>query len=165
VLSAVNQAVLEQLDVRQVKVDVVPVKLIADLSPLEGELDEMWSFVQKKENQRWLWHAIDHTTGKVLAYVLGDRTDNVFLKLKGLLEPFGISKFYTDGWGVYHRKLDISQHQVGKANTQKIEGKHLTLRTRIKRLARKTICFSKSEVIHDVVIGLYINRYEYGLLA
>ncbi len=142
-LSAVNEAVLEQLDHQQVKVDVVPVKLIAEPSPLEGKLDQMWSFVQKKENQRWLWHAIDHTTGKVLAYVLGDRTDNVFLKLKGLLEPFGINKFYPDGWGAYHRKLDTSQHQVGKANTQKIERKHLTLRTRIKRLARKTICFSR----------------------
>jgi hypothetical protein len=54
VLSAVNEAVLEQLDLQQVKVDVVPVKLLAAPSPLEGELDEMWSFVQKKENQRWL---------------------------------------------------------------------------------------------------------------
>ena len=164
-LSAVNQAVLEQLDQQQVKVDVVAVKLIADSSPLEGELDEMWSFVQKKENQRWLWHAIDHTTGKVLAYVLGERTDNVFLKLKDLLEPFGITKFYSDGWGAYERKLTPTQHQIGKANTQKIERKHLTLRTRIKRLTRRTICFSKSVVIHDVVIGLYINRYEFGLLV
>jgi insertion element IS1 protein InsB len=165
VLSAVNQSMLEQLDLQQVKVDVVPVQLIAEPSPFKGELDEMWSFVQNKKNQRWLWHAIDHTTGKVLAYVLGDRTDNVFLKLKGLLEPFGISKFYTDGWGAYQRKLDPNRHQVGKANTQRIERKHLTLRTRIKRLARKTICFSKSEVIHDVVIGMYINRYEFGLLV
>jgi hypothetical protein len=30
----------------------------------------------------------------------------------------------------------------------------LTLRTRIKRLARKTICFSKSIWLHDPVIGL-----------
>lgn len=141
----------------------MPVKLVDDTSSLEGELDEMWSFVQKKENQRWLWHAIDHESGKVLAYVLGNHTDNIFLKLKALLEPFGISKFYTDGWGAYERKLDPNQHQVGKANTQKIERKHLTLRTRIKRLARRTICFSKSETIHDVVIGLYINRYEFGL--
>jgi IS1 family transposase len=35
-------------------------------------------------------------------------------------------------------------YSVRKRNTQKIERKHLTLRTRIKRLARKTICFSKS---------------------
>ncbi|WP_448596449.1 IS1 family transposase, partial [Thermoleptolyngbya sp.] len=41
--------------------------------------------------------------------------------------------------------------------------KHLTLRTRIKRLARKTLCFSKSEQLHDIVIGLLVNRYEFGL--
>jgi hypothetical protein len=33
------------------------------------------------------------------------------------------------------------------------------LRTRIKRLARKTLCFSKLEEMHDGVIGLFINRY------
>jgi insertion element IS1 protein InsB len=37
------------------------------------------------------------------------------------------------------------------------------LRTRIKRLARKTICFSKSIELHDIVIGLFVNRYEFGL--
>ncbi|MDM8526550.1 IS1 family transposase, partial [Desulfococcaceae bacterium HSG8] len=41
----------------------------------------------------------------------------------------------------------------------KIESKHLTLRTRIRRLARKTICFSKSEKMHDIVIWLFINIY------
>lgn len=141
----------------------MPVKVVSDTPSREGELDEMWSFVHNKENQRGLWHAIDHASGKVLAYVLGNHTDNGFLKLKALLEPFGISKFYTDGWGAYERKLNPKQHQIGKANTQKIERKDLTLRTRIKRLARRTICFSKSETVHDVVIGLYINRYELGL--
>jgi hypothetical protein len=47
----------------------------------------MWSFVGKKGNQRWLWHAIDHHTGKVLAYVFGRRKDEVFLQLKALLIP------------------------------------------------------------------------------
>jgi insertion element IS1 protein InsB len=41
----------------------------------------MWSYVRHKGNQRWLWHAIDHATGKVLAYVFGDRKDAVFLEL------------------------------------------------------------------------------------
>jgi len=36
-----------------------------------SELDEMWSVVQAKAHPRWLWHAIDHHTGKVLAYVFG----------------------------------------------------------------------------------------------
>ena len=95
--------------------------------------------------------------------MLGARKDQVFLELKGLLEPFGISRFYTDDWGAYQRHLDPEQPIIGKENTQKIERKHLTLRTRIKRLTRKTICFSKIEQRHDIVIGLFVNRYEFGL--
>ncbi len=129
----------------------------------EAEMDEMWSFVKRKKEPRWLWHAIDHRSGKVLAYVFGRRQDEVFLKLKALLEPFGITRYYTDYWGAYTRHIDADKHQPGKCNTQKIERKHLTLRTRIKRLTRKTICFSKSIQMHDIVIGLFVNRYEFGL--
>jgi insertion element IS1 protein InsB len=124
-------------------------------------MDEMWSFVRSKQQERWLWHAIDHHTGQLLAYVLAPHQDAAFKQLKSLLTPFGITHFYTDGWGAYERHLEPEQHTVGKANTQKIERKHLTLRTRIKRLARKTICFSKSIEMHDTVIGLFINRYEF----
>lgn len=108
----------------------------------EAEIDEMWSFVQSKKNQRWLWHAIDHRTGQILAYVLAPHEDAAFKQLKQLLAPFALTHFYTDGWGAYQRLLEEHCHTVGKANTQKIERKHLTLRTCIKRLARKTICFS-----------------------
>jgi insertion element IS1 protein InsB len=129
----------------------------------DAEVDEMWSYVGKKQEQRWLWHAIDHWSGKVLAYVFGRRKDEVFLKLKALLAPFGITRYHTDDWGAYTRHLDADEHTPGKRNTQKIERKHLTLRTRIKRLTRKTICFSKSIEMHDIVIGLFVNRYEFGL--
>jgi len=89
----------------------------------------------------------------------------VFLELNDLLAHFGITRFYTDGLGAYERHLPPEQHVIGKTNTQKIERKHLTLRTRIKRLTRKTICFSKLEKMHDIVIGLFINRYEFGVLV
>ncbi len=36
-------------------------------------------------------------------------------------------------------------------------------RTWIKRLARKTICFSKSEKMQDTVIGLLIYKVEFGI--
>jgi insertion element IS1 protein InsB len=88
---------------------------------------------------------------------------SVRLWVNGAL-AFGITQFYTDVWGTYERHLEPDEHTVGKRNTQKIERKHLTLRTRIKRLARKTICFSKSIVMHDVVTGLFINRFEFGLV-
>ena len=110
----------------------------------EAEVEEMWSYIKGKKEPRWLWHAIEHRSGKVLAYVFGRRKDEVFLKLKALLEPFGLPTYLTDSWGAYTRHLDAAEHQPGKRHTQKIERKHLTLGTRIKRLARKTICFSKS---------------------
>lgn len=142
-----------------------PYEILVEIRKVEeAEVDEMWSFVRKKTQPRWLWHAIDHRTGVVLAYVLGTRQDEVFLQLKALLAPFGIRHFYTDGAKVYDRHLNPEQHTVGKTHTQKIERKHLTLRTRIKRLVRKTICFSKSMLLHDIVIGLFVNRYEFGML-
>jgi len=53
--------------------------------------------------------------------VLGRRQDTVFLELKALLEPFGITRYFTDGWGAYERHVETEQHTVGKAHTQKIE--------------------------------------------
>lgn len=125
-------------------------------------MDEMWSFVQSKRQQRWLWHTIDHQTGDVLAYVLAPHEDQALEVLMSRLTSFGIQQFYTDAWGASLQLLEPEQHTVSKANTQRIERKHLTLQTRIKRLARKTICFSKSVLMHDTVIDLFINRHEFG---
>ena len=80
----------------------------------------------------------------MVAYIFGRRADRVLVKLKALLEPLGIRRFYTDGWGAYGRHVPPHQHVVGKRRTQQLERKHLTLRTRIKRLVRKTLCFSRS---------------------
>jgi insertion element IS1 protein InsB len=63
---------------------------------------------------------------KSSAYVLAPHEDVAFLELKSLLKPFGITRFFTDGWGAYQRHLDQQVHIVGKSNTQKIERKHLT---------------------------------------
>jgi len=142
-LQPVNHRVLAVLHPEQVEVEIWRADELEVRRGLSSELDEMWSFVKAKTNPRWLWHAIDHHTGKVLAYVFGRRKDDVFLKLQKLLEPFGITTFYTDGWGAYERHIEAEKHHVGKENTQKIESKHINLRTRMKRLVRRTICFSR----------------------
>lgn len=125
----------------------------------------MWSYVKNKSKQRWLWYAIDHKTGQMLAYTFGKRKDYVFLRLKKLLKHFNVEMNYTDNWGSYRKYIDKNKHEIGKANTQKIERKNLNLRTRIKRLTRKTICYSKTEQMHDIVIGLFINISEFGLVV
>ena len=91
-LESVNKALLRTLHPDDIRVDIERAG--------EAEMDEMWSFVGKKKDQRWLWHAIDHHTGAVLAYVFGRRKDEVFLQLKALLEPFGLTRVFIPIIGV-----------------------------------------------------------------
>ena len=143
-------------------------RIIVEIIPYchveEAELDEMRSFVQKKKNQRRLWLAIDRNTRKIIAFAFGRRVQSVFKKLRKLLKPFDIRRYYTDALACYCKLLPNKRHTVGKSNTQRIERKNLTLRTRIKRLARKTICYSKTIKMHDIVIGLVINILDFGLV-
>jgi insertion element IS1 protein InsB len=66
-----------------------------------------------------------------------------------------------DNWGSYSKYLPQNKHYIGKDRTWKIERKNLNFRIHLKRLARKTICYSKNEEIHDNVIGMYIERYYF----
>ncbi len=66
----------------------------------------------------------------------------------------------TDEWGSYARELP-KEHLIGKIFTQHIERNNLTLRTGLKRLARKTLCFSRSVELHEKVIGSFIEKYMF----
>ena len=139
-----NHARLAILNPEHIEVEICRADELEVRRGLSSELDEMWSFVKSKSNPRWLWHAIDHHSGTVLAYVFGRRKDEVCITRHVLLEPGGLTHASTDRWGASTRHLDSEKHTASKRYTQKIERKHLALRTRIKRLVRKTICFSKS---------------------
>ena len=92
----------------------------------------------------------------------------VLEKLLDSVKHIPISTCYTDNWGVYSRLFPSQyKHLIGKDETWKIERKNLNFRTHLKRLNRKTICFSKNEKIHDNVIGMYIEKYyfKYGKFA
>jgi insertion element IS1 protein InsB len=64
--------------------------------------------------------------------------------------------------GAYRGHIDPDKDTVGKQHTQKIKRKHTTSPARIKRLIRKTVCFSKTTQMHDIVVGLFVNRYAFG---
>ena len=74
-----------------------------------------------------------------------------------------ITAVYSDDNYAYHDIIPPDILETGKRNTQKIERKHLTFRTRLKRLARKTICYSKSMDMHSLMMSLVINHLEFGL--
>lgn len=64
----------------------------------------------------------------------------------------------TDKWGSYASALAEEKHLTGKRFTQRTERNSLTLRTRIKRQARKTSCFSRFIEIHQNVSGACIEK-------
>ena len=122
------------------------------------EADEQWSYVGNKKQKRWLWYIWSTHAKTILAYAFGSRHDQVLKQLLAQVAHLNIVVYCTDDWGAYERCLPQKKHLISKKYTQRIERNNLTLRTRIKRLARKTICFSKSIEMHDKVIGEFINR-------
>ena len=65
------------------------------------EVDEMWSFIEKKKNQSWLWYAFSPKTKQVIGYIRGRRTDATCQQLLDKLAPCRITRFYTDRWDAY----------------------------------------------------------------
>jgi IS1 family transposase/transposase-like protein len=150
----VNQTYLENLNNQNIIIEIV--------SAIEAEMDEMWSFVHDKSQQYWLWWAIDHNTGKALAFCFGTREHKYLDELLALLAPFGIEKVYADDNPAYKSRIDEENLVTGKRNTQKIERKHLSLRTWCSRLVRKGIRFSKKHDMHKIVVALIINFWFFN---
>ena len=94
-----NQRLLKQLVPEQVEVDIMRVEDAGESGIEESSLDEMWSYVGSKKNPHWLWHAIDRRTSQVIAYFFVAEKMKCFSLLKKLLDPFGIKRYCTDGWG------------------------------------------------------------------
>lgn len=126
------------------------------------EIDEMWSFYHDKSQQLWLWWAVDHKTNTPLAYTFGTREHKHLDVLLELLKPFHIKQVFADNNYAYKDRIPDDKLITSKKYTQQIERNHLTLRTRIKRLSRKTICFSKDKDIHISVVGTFINIFFFG---
>jgi insertion element IS1 protein InsB len=79
-----------------------------------------------------------------------------------LLRPHNLGKVYTDGNYGYYEGLSSEDLVVRKKNTQKIERKYLWLKRGRKRLERKGIRFSKTEQMHQIVVGLIIHVWFLG---
>ncbi len=117
-MKADNETVLATLEPTQMIVRLC----LAQDEEVEAEVDEMWSFVQSKQQRRWLWWAIDQATSQGLAYVLATHADEAFLQLKALLAPFGIMQFYSDGWGAYERHSHLCCIRLASVIPRRLSG-------------------------------------------
>lgn len=125
-------------------------------------IDEFWSFVRTKKQQRWTWYAFERERRQVVAFVNERRTDAACQALVAKLQGCQVGRYYTDDWQSYAKCLPPEKHQIGKDSILHIERNNLNFRTHLKRLQRRTICHSKSTVMHDAVLKLYVSHLNAG---
>ncbi len=119
------------------------------------EMDELRTYCGNKKNESWVSYAINKTTGKVIAFCVGRRTKENLKKVIDRVLCLQPKKIYTDGLNIYKSLIPETIHKVFEHCTNKIERINLTLRTHIKRLSRKTICFTRSNEMLENCINIY----------
>ena len=118
------------------------------------EVDELKTYVRKKANECWVCLAVERQSGNVVDISVGRRTKK---KLATVIETFKLSeakKVYTDGLDIYKSLLPEEIHKVRPYHINKVERKNLDLRNSLKRLTRKTICYSKSRAMLEASVKL-----------
>ena len=127
---------------RQVKVSGKP------LGKLVIECDELWSSVNRKKNEVYIWLAIDRKSRKIVGCFIGDRTRKSARKLwASLPEIYQQYAFaYTYFLQAYKTVIPPKRHRaVGKETglTNHIERLNNTFRQRVSGLVRESLSFSK----------------------
>jgi insertion element IS1 protein InsB len=122
------------------------------------QINEQWSYVGKKEKNVWMLYAYAVDEDEIIAFTLGKRSTtavmNLFVKLKGL----DVDLFFTDDWEAFQAVLPKTKHRIGKQYTKAIEGVNTWFRTRVRRLVRRTVCFSKKLIYHYSMLKIIIHH-------
>lgn len=119
------------------------------------EIDELWTFVGKKSNEVWVMYAFDRTAKEVVNFQVGARTKENLRTLTDQAMQENPKRICTDGLNVYPNLIPAVLHSVGLSHTRHIERHNLNLRMHLKRLSRKTICYSKSKEMLEACLKIY----------
>jgi len=119
------------------------------------QIDEMCVVVKKKEPRFWLVYAMDVASGVVVDLGIGKRNKNTVTPVIASTLSYKPKKIFTDGLNIYPSLIPPNIHTVFKHGTNKIERHNLNIRTHVKRMARKTICYSKSKAHLEAHLKIY----------
>lgn len=132
---------------------------------LTVQMDELWSFVEDKGHEQWVWLALDTETREIVGCYIGDRSGAsakaLWQSLPAVYRQCAVCD--SDFWGASPVALPSKRHRaVGKETglTSYIERFNHTLRQRVSRLVRKTLSFSKNVNNHIAAIWNFIHHYN-----
>ena len=126
---------------------------------LTVQMDELWSFVDDKNNQQWVWLALDVQTREIVGVQIGDRTKISAKALWDSMPPVyrQCAVIYTDHWSAYAAVLPSKRHRsVDKDSgcTSYIERFNCTLRQRLSSSFKFKIVTKDTDISDEIKVKL-----------
>lgn len=156
ILKIALKTVLKKILLQASKIPKPPIPLY--LSTVE--LDELRTYIGRKENQYWVAYAFCRETKRVLDFVVGKRSKRVLRRIVINLLLSEVKTIKTDDLNIYQSLIPPERHRHGAYQINHIERNNLNLRTHLKRLARRTICFSKNIRILESSLRIYFWNHR-----
>jgi len=119
------------------------------------EVDEMFTYLKHKDNRICIAYSLEVGTGHIVDFVVGRRNKKNLRKVTDTLVLSDALKITTDKLGIYADLIPGKIHSTKFRGINHIERNNLTLRTHLKRLNRKTICYSKSLTVLIAIVKIY----------
>ena len=130
----------------------------------EYEVDEMTAIIGRRQEPHYIIYAINRKTKCVMDFIIGRRTKENIKVVTSRIMTLNPKKVLTDGLNIYPGLIPEPVHKVSNHGINRIERNNLTLRMQLKRLGRKTICFSRSTEMLESSLKIYFwgckNHYS-----
>lgn len=130
----------------------------------EYQIDEMWTFIGEKKPSNFIWvtYVINLKTKDVISYKVGSRSKNCLNTVTNCLLDLYPKKIFSDKWKAYPALIPSEIHSTVRYKTNLIERMNLTIRNRVKRLARKSLSFSKSMKMLDATLKIFFQTINWS---
>jgi len=123
------------------------------------EIDELCTFLKCKSKRIWIVYAFERATKSIVCFNIGTRSNLTLKKVVDKVLNANPQAVFTDRLKIYRSLIPQCIHKTVRFGTNHIERVNLTLRTHLKRLNRKSICFSKSEIMLKAVLKIYFGGF------
>jgi insertion element IS1 protein InsB len=132
------------------------------------ELDEVWSYIYSKAHVRYVWICISRLTKLVIAYYIGDRSNDSCKGFKAKIPKSYLynTTIHSDMHTPYITNFSEFRHyyQPTKKETNNIESFNSTIRSSISTMIRKTKSFAKAEDMFEARLKIFFHDYNGRML-
>ncbi len=119
------------------------------------QVDELFTYIGNKNNRVCIAYSFNPGTKEVIDLVVERRTKMNLEKIISTLLLADAKRIVTDKLNIYKELIPKAIHSTMNRGINHIERQNLNLRTHLKRLNRRTICYSKSIVMLQAALKIY----------